>query len=152
MKIRSNFLFNSGDEAIDQFFDNAENFENLGYTRIYVAFDVSNGSLVGYYTLSADSLRKKINEVEQERRWPVILLGQLGVMKQYQSKGIGMKLLEHAKNRANELSFMLGVRMVVLHTYNNENFDFFRKGNFIFEKVNLIKGKERHLFFYDIKK
>ena len=79
------YELDTGDPVIDEFFRNASLFEQTGSSCVYIAHKLAPPlEVLGFFALSADAIRLKLNG--QEKKWPAILLGQLGVVKSYQTQ------------------------------------------------------------------
>lgn len=60
----------------------------------YVAEDGNTGEALGFITLSHGSIYCKIDGLQ--KRWPMILIGQIGVDRKFEKQGIGNFLMKEA--------------------------------------------------------
>ena len=110
--------FSSGVEALDTFLHRyARQNEQRGVGRTFVAVDEATGALVGYYTLSASSVRFEHLPDAAARRLPhypvpVVHLGRLAVAARAQGRGLGGALLYDALARALRVSGEIGLYAV----------------------------------------
>jgi GNAT superfamily N-acetyltransferase len=82
------------------------------------------GSIVGYYTLSSDSINRELIPEHLRKKLPynnlpVTLLGRLARDKNQKGKGIGELLLADALKRAYAASFAIGAWAVVTDPINS---------------------------------
>jgi len=131
-------LFDSGDEEVTRFLreqalQDAE--KELSRTMVLVDQHDDPSKIIGYHTLlflqvnqeSIPSDKPKI-----KRPIPVILLGQIGVDKEFQRRGFGELLLMDAQARVDEISRKAGVRAMMLDARTEalaqwyESYDFIR--------------------------
>lgn len=144
-KSHLNSKIKSGDDEIDQYFEDAFEIESDNLSTFYVG--IINSVVVGYYAIAMTNFRYDYKG--SERKWPALLIGQIGVDERYQGFGIGSELLNHAMEIAKTLSKEVGCKFLYLETYNEENVPFYQKNKFIELKRTYIKEKkqERISFF-----
>jgi len=105
--------------------------------RVFIASPVdSNKTIVGYYTLSAGSIRADDLSLTQKHRLPnhpipVALLGRLAVDKQYQGQRLGSILLADAVQRVEQASEVLAVYAIVVDALNPSVAEFYQGFGFI---------------------
>ena len=109
--------FSCGVELVDDWLHlRAKTARRAGSAVVYVSY--AGERLAGFYTLSTQSISRG-----KTRGWlarnapqqiPVILLGMLGVDKEYQGKGLGRNLLLDASKRAKAVSETIGARALVV--------------------------------------
>lgn len=93
----------------------------------------------GYYTLSANSIRREELPEELIKKYPpsyldlpVILLGRIAVDKSTQGNGFGEKLLLHALNKCLDLSNnQIGILAVVVDPIDSNAVSFYKSYGFI---------------------
>ena len=95
----------------------------------YVSFTVEE-EVAGFYTFSAYSIdRDDVPGGWLRRntpdRIPAILIGMLGVSRQFQGKGLGWKLLHDALTRARGISQQLGSRAIIVEPYDDSARSFY---------------------------
>ncbi len=126
--------FNCGDQDLDEFFNNdCFNYtkELLGKTYYY-GLDADPRKIVCAFTLANACIRvddlpnarkKKIEEniphVKSLKDYPAVLVGRLGVSRDYQSKHIGSDVLDFVKFWFVEPKNKTGCRFVIVDAYNN---------------------------------
>jgi len=101
--------------------------------RTYVVH--RNGSVVGYYSISAGSV-----SVEESPTWvakglarhpiPVILLARLAVDKNEKGTGLGKALLKDALARVAQAADIVGARAVLVHAIDEQARKFYEHFNF----------------------
>jgi GNAT superfamily N-acetyltransferase len=128
--------FSCGDKDLDDFFlNNADNYNRqlLGKSFCY-CLNEDPSVIVCAFTLSTSSIetknlpgsrRRKLTEnIPHEKSlssYPSVLIGRLGVNKEYGKKGIGSELLEFITNLATHPSNWFGCRYLTVDAYNNES-------------------------------
>ena len=127
--------FHCGKELLDSWLlDHALNALNRGTAVTYVTMD-ENGSLAGFYSLSANSVSRSDvhggwlarNTPEQI---PVILLGMLAIDERYQGQGLGALLLKDAVEHALAASAQLGARALVVDPLDDDATGFYEHYGF----------------------
>jgi GNAT superfamily N-acetyltransferase len=91
------------------------NDELAGVSRSYLV--LLNDKLVGYFTVSADSIRLDTKERPAKVRYPnapAIKLGRMGVHLSYWGRGAGEWILDNVVGLAQLLSEQVGIRYVTL--------------------------------------
>jgi GNAT superfamily N-acetyltransferase len=126
--------FSCGDDDLDNFFLNdAANYEQqlLGKTYCFALKETSS-VIVCAFTLSASSIdarnlpnsrRKKLTEnIPHEKSlssYPAILIGRLGVSREYGGRGVGTELMEFIKQWLLELGTKAACRYLTVDAYNH---------------------------------
>lgn len=100
----------------------------------YVSFRVE-GEIAGFYTLSAYSIGRDgvpggWLRRNTPNRIPAILIGMLGVSRQFQGKGLGWKLLHDAVTRSGGISRQLGSRAIIVEPYDDSARSFYEHFGF----------------------
>ncbi|OAI02941.1 hypothetical protein A1353_14885 [Methylomonas methanica] len=105
--------------------------------RVFVATDISEPqTILGYYTLSAGSVRADDLPAEHNRRLPnypvpVALLGRLAVDQQHQGQRLGTILLADAVQRVEQASAVMAVYAIVVDALTPAAAEFYRQFGFI---------------------
>lgn len=125
--------FCSGVDEVDAWLkDRAMGARSAGSAVVYVV--LHEGRVVGYYSLSAQSITRR-----RAMGWlgrnspaqiPVILLGMLGVDAEYQGIGLGTALLRDASRRALCISQQVGARALVVDPIDEGAASFYRAAGF----------------------
>ena len=113
--------FGCGEHPIDQWLrTHALTNQVGGYSRTFVVCaDVTR--VVGFYCLSAGSVDCKLASFPQApKQVPVVVLGRLGVTREYQSRGLGGFLVRDALLRAQGLTGDIGVRAMLVHALHSD--------------------------------
>ena len=104
----------------------------------YVLHDDSNKRVLGYYTLSGNSIDRNDFPPELMQKMPpsyvnlpTILLGRLAIDKNEKGKGFGEILLMHALEKCVNISESLGVLAVIVDPINEKAITFYEKYGFI---------------------
>lgn len=91
-------------------------------TVIICAFTVANDSIKA--NLLPNSRKKKVNKdvprAKQMRSYPAVLIGRLGVSKDWEGKGLGRELMDFVKSWFINPNNKTGCRFVVVDAYNVE--------------------------------
>ncbi len=101
----------------------------------YVAFEVGDRSVVGYYTLASGAIAPHGLPGKQARKLPrhavpVVLLARLAVDQAFQRKGLGGFLLRDALNRSLDLSEKLGIHAIVVDAIDPAAKNFYERFGF----------------------
>lgn len=128
--------FACGEEDLDQWLrTQASQQERRGNTRTFLAMDLDDDSLVGFY--STTTYRLELDEAAEafglgKRRYPVpaVLLARLAVDEGRQGEGLGHGLLFHALHQFAEASKSIGFEVVVTHAINKDAAVFYRRSGF----------------------
>jgi GNAT superfamily N-acetyltransferase len=104
-------------------------------SRVTVLTDMSNGRIVGYFTLSAAQIERAFLPKSQQRNRPdpvpAFLLGQLAVDKSYQGQGHAVDLLLHAYRRTLVASENIGCMALITHPVDDAVRGFYTKWGFV---------------------
>lgn len=95
-----------------------------------------DGKIVGYYALAYGSVNqehvpKNLTRGMGRYQVPAIIIGRLAVDKNYQGQGFGKALLKDAVLRAKQAEEIGGLRVIVVHTKDEEAQQFYSKYGFI---------------------
>lgn len=179
------FCFSCGDDDLDDFFNNEavlyreklmgktyclievltpeETNQSGKEYRIIVAFTVANDSL-RIYDLPNNRRKKLIESTHKHlKRYPGVLIGRLGVNKDYCGKGYGSEILDYVKNWFSEPENKTGCRFVIVDALNSPRvLKFYSENKFSFlfstdtqelayEKVNVNQKKPNtRLMYFDL--
>ena len=118
--------------------------QKLNISQAYVG--VSDGGVIGFYTLSVASVQKeqapkKIVRGLPRYEIPVMLIGRLAVDLRFQKKGVGIGLLKDALLRTQKVADIVGSRALIVHAKNEEVTQWCKK--YDFEPSSL---DDKHLF------
>jgi predicted N-acetyltransferase YhbS len=116
-------IFNCEDDDLNGFIkDDAINQMNANMNVTYLCN--YNGQVVGFFTLSADSVKVNMDDIKGLRKkhikyweFPAVKIGRLAVSNQHQKRGIGTNLLLMIIGKADELSEHIGIRYVSVDAY-----------------------------------
>jgi GNAT superfamily N-acetyltransferase len=145
--------FDCGNDAVSRFLrENAlqDATKDLSRTMVMVDYPDDMTGIVGYYTIL-------ISQVAQEqipndkpkitRPIPVVWLGQIGVDRAFQNKGLGETLLMDVQARVHEISQRVGIRALMLdaqteqlaHWYERYDFKRFTGQLRLFKSIEAIR-------------
>lgn len=146
----SNLDFDCGDSEINEYFVN-RSFEDVELNNAQVYVFLTQNSIIGFYSISMNSIYTEINAII--RRWPICLLGQLGVNLEYQTKGWGSLILLKAIEKAASISEEIGSVGLMVQTYKQELINnFYKKLNFQVLKPEKIDNLDRFKLFLQFPK
>ncbi len=130
--------FDCGDAGLNSYLQQyaRQNVKNR-INKVFVATDLTSPqTILGYYTLSAGSVRAFELPDEQKRRLPnypvpVALLGRLAVDKHHQGQRLGSILLADAIQRVEQASEVMAVYAVVVDALNPTAAEFYQQFGFM---------------------
>lgn len=140
--------FLCGNTDLDDFFQHdapAYSKQMLGKSYCF-RLDDNPAIIVCAFTLSNDSIRvdilpnsrkkivrKNIPHSKQMRRYPGVLIGRLGINKNFAHRGIGSELMEFIKSWFIDAGNKTGCRFLIVDAYNEEiPLRYYQKNNFKF--------------------
>jgi ribosomal protein S18 acetylase RimI-like enzyme len=146
--INSTKLFDCSNLDLNDFFQNdciAFANELMGKTYCFT-LDSDSKNIVCSFTISNDSIKtsilpnarkkKVLKNIPSQKRfksYPAVLIGRLGVSKEFTSLGIGTELLNFIKSCFIERDNKTGCRFIIVDSYNtNEALNFYKKNGFNF--------------------
>ena len=146
--INSTKLFECSNLDLNDFFQNdciAFANELMGKTYCFT-LDYDSKNIVCSFTISNDSIKtsilpnarkkKVLKNIPSQKRfksYPAVLIGRLGVSKEFTSLGIGTELLNFIKSWFIERDNKTGCRFIIVDSYNtNEALNFYKKNGFNF--------------------
>jgi predicted N-acetyltransferase YhbS len=107
--------------------------ETTGASRTFVSVD-DNGTVAGYYCLSASSLRIEDVPGRVKRNMPapipVILIGRLAVDERFKGRGLGASLLQDALLKGLEASRIVGARAFIVDAIDDAAESFYARFGF----------------------
>ena len=133
--LNSTFYFDCGHKDLNDFFLNdALNYSDQLLGKSYCfKFDRDPKTIVCAFTLSNDSIKvnflpnnrkKKVNDLiprdKQFRSYPAVLIGRLGVNKDFKGRGIGKELMNFIKSWFIDANNKTGCRFIVVDAYNEQ--------------------------------
>lgn len=131
--------FECGDSDLEDFFHNEAVLYSkacLGKTYCFIDNTGDSTKVVAFFTVSNDSVKttfipkSSTNKVQRKipgqkhlRTYPAVLIGRLGVNKEYQGKEyfIGQQVINYLKTWFIEEDNKTGCRFLVVDAYNNEH-------------------------------
>jgi GNAT superfamily N-acetyltransferase len=130
--------FDCGDRSLNTYLQQYAR-QNVKHriNKVFVATDITAPqTILGYYTLSAGSVRADDLPPEHKRSLPnypvpVALLGRLAVDQQHQGQRLGTILLADAVQRVEQASEVIGVYAIVVDALNPAAAEFYRQFGFI---------------------
>jgi GNAT superfamily N-acetyltransferase len=119
--------------------------ELLGKSYCF-SLDSDNKTIVCAFTISNDSIKvnhlpgsrkRKINNsisrVKHSKSYPAVLIGRLGVNKDFKGKGIGQELMDFIKSWFIDIGNKTGCRFIVVDAYNESTpLKYYTKNGFDF--------------------
>jgi GNAT superfamily N-acetyltransferase len=146
-------LFDCGDDDVTKFLREKalqDQERDLSRTMVLAGLPESPNRIVGYHTLVMSQVRQE--EIPDDkpkitRGIPVILLGQIGIDKDFQGKGFGDLLLTDAQARVDEISNKVGIRALMLDArteklarwYESRDFVRFPESMRMFKSIQAIR-------------
>ena len=113
--------FSCGTIRLDNFLKRTARKHQTGdFTRVWVATDVGNAGILGYYALNAHALEGDdlpadlTKKVPRFASIPAVYLSMIAVDRRHQGRGLGRILLADALSRAAAVADQIGLKAVVL--------------------------------------
>jgi ribosomal protein S18 acetylase RimI-like enzyme len=138
-------------DVIDKFLKNdALQWSREGLTRAWLF--LYRGVIVGYMTLSTNIIlidqaeRAGLKVVTERKEWPAVLIGMLGVHKDFQGGGreLGDFLLQYAIGQAELVAEIAAAKFIVADVYNDPYaLDLYKRNGFTPSRYKDYQGKER---------
>ncbi len=104
-----------------------------GASRSYVA--TVDRRIVAFHCLSAGAIQHAAAPGNVRRNMPepipVLVMGRLAVDKNFQGRGLGPALLQHALERTRELAKGAGIRALLVHAKDERAAEFYRRFGFV---------------------
>lgn len=105
-------------------------------TAVYIIRKIKSAEVIGYYTLSTNSIEltnlpeSSIRKLPKYKALPALLIGRLAIDINYQGQGIGEKMLLDALNRSYLLSKQVGCFAVIVDAKDKKSSNFYEKYGF----------------------
>ena len=140
--------FDCGDEEINKYFSE-RSFEEVLKKNAQVYVFLKKNEIIGFYAISTKSVRFQKNEGEEYSQ-PVILVGQLGINRPFQSQGWGPLIITKAIEKGKMISMEVGCIGIVVETYKvNLVEKFYKQTGFEIIREDIIKERgKRYTLFY----
>jgi hypothetical protein len=131
----------SKNKQVEMFLKNSSIlFEKKNKSRTYLIFENNSYKFLAYYTLTISTVKikqaskkllQKLDGISRENKevYPVYLIGQLGKNDAYWNRIKGDYILEEAIDAINSASSIVGGRIILIETQNNENLKKFYERN-----------------------
>lgn len=153
--------FSCGDSALEHFFHEEAVLyagARLGKTYVFLDNNMDETKVVAFFTVSNDSVKTRFipksstNKVQRKipgqkhlRTYPAVMIGRLGVSKDYQGGmfHVGQQVVNYLKTWFVEEDNKTGCRFMVVDAYNNERtLNFYLRNGFKFLYSD--EDQERH--------
>jgi GNAT superfamily N-acetyltransferase len=128
--------FRCGNDRIDRFFQNVVSQDiRRNYARCFVCIEAESQALVGFYTLSAQSVdlgdipAEMAKKLPRYPRIPCVLMGWLAVDSRFARRGIGSLLLADALDRV--VRSDIGAYAVLVDPIDEAASEFYRHHAFV---------------------
>ncbi len=146
--------FDCGHPDLNDFFTNdCINYSKELFGKTYCfTLDSDPSTIVCAFTISNDSIRtnlipkknknrinRKVPQVKQKKSYPAVLIGRLGVNKDFKKSGVGSELMNFIKSWFIDTKNKTGCRFIVVDSYNEEiPLNYYTKNQFVylFDDVN----------------
>lgn len=127
--------FDSGDYSINQYLlHKALKNQNRNNARVFVICEPNTKTVIGYYTLSTGSVLREGAPRNIKRNSPdnipILLLGRMGVSKEWQGVGLGKDLVLNAVDKCKEIIESVAARALIAHALSEEIVVFYEKLGF----------------------
>jgi hypothetical protein len=130
--------FSCGTEALDSYLHKQANQDMKRHLSACFVLPGANKTIVGYYTLSNDSISQDLLPIEIARKLPksyknvpVTSLGRLAIDQQFKGQGHGCELLMDALYRCYVFSQQIASMAVVVDPIDDNAVSFYQKYDFI---------------------
>jgi hypothetical protein len=144
------------DLGLDEFLhDQAQMYQNekMGITYLFY----KGNQIAGYITVAMGSINVKKTEVDipdfEKRRYPALLLGRVGVHNSFRRRSVGKCMCLWCVGLAQQLSFELGCRFIVLATQGESRVKFYKECGFREAKVSKKEAdfsEDSHLMYFEL--
>lgn len=152
-------VFDCGDDDLNDFFrEDAFNYDAQLLGRSYCFLSATNNIIAAVFTLSNSAIRvtelpnnakrrlvKLIPWIKQGRNYPAVLIGRLGVSKNFRNQKLGSQIIDFIKAWFLSNHNKTGCRFIVVDAYNREDVLHFysndnNKFSFLFKDENQEKA------------
>jgi len=130
-------LFDCGDDEVNRFLREQalqDHEKDMSRTMVLIDAETDQTRVIGYHTLAMRQVRQgdiPKDKPKIKRSIPVVLLGQLGVDRAFQGRGLGELLLMDAQARVDEISRRTGIRAIMLDARNERLAKWYEQHDFI---------------------
>ena len=128
-------VFDCGDDDLNDFFrEDAFNYDAQLLGRSYCFLSATNNIIAAVFTLSNSAIRvtelpnnakrrlvKLIPWIKQGRNYPAVLIGRLGVSKNFRNQKLGSQIIDFIKAWFLSNHNKTGCRFIVVDAYNRED-------------------------------
>lgn len=152
-------VFDCGDDDLNDFFrEDAFNYDAQLLGKSYCFLSASDNTIAAVFTLSNSAIRvtelpnnakrrlvKLIPWIKQGRNYPAVLIGRLGVSKNFRNQKLGSQIIDFIKAWFLSNHNKTGCRFIVVDAYNREDVLHFysndnNKFSFLFKDENQEKA------------
>ena len=136
-RLHNRKLFDCGDDEVNGFLREQalqDHEKDMSRTMVLIDDTVDQTRIIGYHTLAMSQVRQEDipkDKPKIKRSIPVVLLGQLGVDKAFQGRGLGELLLMDAQARVDEISRRTGIRAMMLDARNERLANWYKQHDFV---------------------
>lgn len=140
--VLSSIDFDCGDDDLNEFLL-IDSFDNIDNSLCTIFLCVYGKTIVGFFSLSADSIKINKELTIEYPSYPAIKIGRLAVSKEFQNLHIGSIIIEWIVGFCRNLRKEIGIRFVSVDAYNNENTIRFYQSNLFSALESVMKKKNR---------
>jgi GNAT superfamily N-acetyltransferase len=129
--------FDCGDDEVNRFLSEQalqDHEKDMSRTMVLIDDAVDQTRIIGYHTLAMSQVRQEDipkDKPKIKRSIPVVLLGQLGVDRAFQGRGLGELLLMDAQARVDEISRRTGIQAMMLDARNERLATWYEQHDFV---------------------
>ncbi len=126
--------FDCGDDEINYFLKNLavpNQYRKLSNT--YILYLEENKQVVAYFSIMASQFNTGDARIYGIDKIPIVLLGRMGVDKNYRGNNIGRMLINIAVKKALEASYLIACRLLLVETSQDMKSYYLQKLNLGFE-------------------
>lgn len=133
--------FDCGDEDLNEFLLK-DSFENIKNNLCTIFLCIYEEDVIGFFSLSADSIKINDELKIQYPQYPAIKIGRLAVSKEFQNQHIGSLMIDWVVGFCRNLGNEIGIRFVSVDVYNNaKTINFYNHNQFV--ELESVKKKNR---------
>jgi GNAT superfamily N-acetyltransferase len=135
-RLHNRKLFDCSDDEVNRFLREQalqDHEKDLSRTMVLI-LEADQTRIIGYHTLAMSQVRQEEipkDKPKIKRSIPVVLLGQLGVDRAFQGRGLGELLLMDAQARVDEISRRAGIRAMMLDARNERLAKWYEQHDFV---------------------
>jgi predicted GNAT family N-acyltransferase len=149
--------FDCEDPDINDFLKNdALSWQQQKHTTVFLFIDKKKEEIVGFCTVSCNSIKLKDSEKEEckdmnctLKEFPGIKVGRLGVDKKVKKQGIGSAILKWAIGYSLDMSDKIACRFVIVDAYQHLE-SWYNKQGFVRNEVHNNKNRDTISMRYDL--